>query len=176
MNYLKFCSKCKDNCCCLKDDEEGIIFIGILDAIKIKKKTGKDFSEFLDFSKLTSSAIKKNIEKSYRKMLLDHRLLRMKKKKNGACVFLNKLGVCSIHNFRPLICRLYPFDYYPKKGAGFFNEIPECPIQVKYKGTMPLSKSEINRLKKIKRDMRIDDNFYIKNIKKFSNDNKLLSK
>jgi len=176
MNYLKFCSKCKANCCCLENDEKGIIFIGIKDAIKINKKTGKDFSEFLDFSKLTSSAIRKNVDKSCRKMLLDRRLLRMKKRKNGACVFLNKLGVCSIHNFRSLICRLYPFDYYPKKGAGFFDKSPECPIHIKYKGKMPLSKSEIIKLKKIIEEMRIEDNFYIKNIKKFAHDNKLLSK
>jgi len=33
----------------------------------------------------------------------------LKKKENGYCIF-NKNGLCTIHDFKPLICKIYPFD------------------------------------------------------------------
>lgn len=45
-----------------------------------------------------------------------------------ACVFLNREGRCSIHGFRPGICRLFPLGrYYEGKGFRYFLQIRECP-------------------------------------------------
>lgn len=44
-----------------------------------------------------------------------------------ACVFLNKEGRCSIHSFRPGICRLFPLGRYYENGKfQYFLQIHEC--------------------------------------------------
>lgn len=44
-----------------------------------------------------------------------------------ACVFLNKEGRCSIHAFRPGICRLFPLGrYYEGDGFKYILQIYEC--------------------------------------------------
>ena len=43
------------------------------------------------------------------------------------CAFLNKEGRCSIHSFRPGICRLFPLGrYYENGGFQYFLQIHEC--------------------------------------------------
>ncbi len=45
----------------------------------------------------------------------------------GACPFLNKEGRCSIHAFRPGICRLFPLGrYYHDGGFSYVLMIGEC--------------------------------------------------
>ena len=47
----------------------------------------------------------------------------------GACPFLDEKGRCSVHAFRPGICRLFPLGrYYEEDGNGFkyFLQIHEC--------------------------------------------------
>lgn len=45
-----------------------------------------------------------------------------------ACVFLNREGRCSIHAFRPGICRLFPLGrYYEGRAFQYFLQIHECP-------------------------------------------------
>ena len=44
-----------------------------------------------------------------------------------ACVFLDAGGRCSIHSFRPGICRLFPLGrYYEGDGFRYFLQIHEC--------------------------------------------------
>lgn len=44
-----------------------------------------------------------------------------------ACVFLDTGGRCSIHPFRPGICRLFPLGrYYEEHGFRYFLQIHEC--------------------------------------------------
>lgn len=44
-----------------------------------------------------------------------------------ACVFLDTGGRCSIHLFRPGICRLFPLGrYYEEHGFRYFLQIHEC--------------------------------------------------
>ena len=44
-----------------------------------------------------------------------------------ACFFLNKEGRCSIHAFRPGICRLFPLGrYYENQDFKYFLQIHEC--------------------------------------------------
>lgn len=56
----------------------------------------------------------------------------MKQRENGSCVFLeydgeNKVYRCSVYEFRPALCRLYPFEF-KRTGlnTGFLRVIPCC--------------------------------------------------
>lgn len=54
------------------------------------------------------------------------------------CSFLNEQGRCSIHSYRPGICRLFPLGrYYPSDGANngfqYFLQVHECPAPNKTK-------------------------------------------
>lgn len=47
--------------------------------------------------------------------------------KAEVCAFLNEEGRCSIHEFRPGICRLFPLGrYYEEHGFRYFLQIYEC--------------------------------------------------
>ena len=51
-----------------------------------------------------------------------------------ACSFLNKDGRCSIHGFRPGICRLFPLGRIYEDGFfKYFLQVHECPKQDKTK-------------------------------------------
>ena len=46
---------------------------------------------------------------------------------NEQCYFLDKNGRCSIHSFRPGICRLFPLGRYYENGSfKYFLQIHEC--------------------------------------------------
>ena len=49
----------------------------------------------------------------------------IKKTENGKCIFLRDKA-CSIYEFRPLICRFYPFRLDLKKDVYVFNHTDEC--------------------------------------------------
>ena len=43
------------------------------------------------------------------------------------CAYLNEQGRCTIHRFRPSICRLFPLGrYYEENGFHYFLQIHEC--------------------------------------------------
>ena len=47
--------------------------------------------------------------------------------KKQCCVFLNEQGRCSIHDFRPGFCRLFPLGrFYENGGFKYFLQIHEC--------------------------------------------------
>ena len=53
--------------------------------------------------------------------------LKMDEKRN-CCVFLNDQGRCSIHSFRPGICRIFPLGrFYENRDFRYFLQIRECP-------------------------------------------------
>lgn len=50
------------------------------------------------------------------------------------CGFLNEDGRCSVHKFRPGICRLFPLGrYYEEEGFKYFLQVHECPANNKGK-------------------------------------------
>lgn len=52
----------------------------------------------------------------------------------NACVFLNGQGRCSIHAFRPGICRLFPLGrYYENGDFSYFLQIKECSMKKRTK-------------------------------------------
>lgn len=54
--------------------------------------------------------------------------------RRDACAFLNEEGRCSIHAFRPGICRLFPLGrYYENHSFQYFLQIHECKKENKTK-------------------------------------------
>lgn len=52
----------------------------------------------------------------------------------GVCPFLNEEGRCSIHRFRPGLCRLFPLGrYYEGDRFWYYLQLYECPRPVKTK-------------------------------------------
>lgn len=50
------------------------------------------------------------------------------------CTFLTAQGRCSIHDFRPGMCRLFPLGrLYENKDFRYFNQLYECPKENKSK-------------------------------------------
>ena len=48
----------------------------------------------------------------------------------GRCPFLTEAGRCSIHNFRPGFCRLFPLGrYYEDRSFRYFLQVKECKRQ-----------------------------------------------
>lgn len=48
--------------------------------------------------------------------------------KEETCTFLDREGRCSIHPFRPGICRMFPLGrYYEETGFRYFLQLHECP-------------------------------------------------
>lgn len=46
-----------------------------------------------------------------------------------SCPYLNEKGRCSIHSFRPGMCRIFPLGrYYEEDGFKYFLQIHECKI------------------------------------------------
>jgi Fe-S-cluster containining protein len=46
------------------------------------------------------------------------------------CVFLDKEGRCSIHAYRPGICRIFPLGrYYEEHNYSYFLQVKECPCK-----------------------------------------------
>lgn len=44
-----------------------------------------------------------------------------------SCAFLNERGKCSIHEFRPGICRIFPLGrYYSERSFQYFLQVHEC--------------------------------------------------
>jgi Fe-S-cluster containining protein len=50
--------------------------------------------------------------------------------KNESCVFLDQEGRCSIHSYRPGICRIFPLGrYYEEHDFSYILQINECPCK-----------------------------------------------
>lgn len=81
-----------------------------------------------DFDRLLEDRIELNIA--------DHLILPNIRMTEGeeACVFLNREGRCSIHAFRPGMCRLFPLGrFYEGDSFKYFLQVHECPKKNKTK-------------------------------------------
>lgn len=75
----------------------------------------------MDFSRLMEKYIELNVVDG---IILPN--LKMSET-NDRCGFLNEQGRCSIHSFRPGICRLFPLGrYYEDNGFKYFLQIGQC--------------------------------------------------
>jgi Fe-S-cluster containining protein len=119
MKYLDYCLNCPRHahCCIPHEDEGDYIFISINDAFRVKKATGLKFSEFINSSPLPEVAIKERHSDILLEMLVEGKILRLKTKPNGECIFLGDDGRCQIYRSRPQLCRMYPFGAEEKDGG-----------------------------------------------------------
>lgn len=68
----------------------------------------------------------------------------LNKQPNGDCTFLGPVGCTLPTNVRPLVCRIYPYDY-DERGIG--EELAEgCPTQLMTAGETLLGCLDMNRL------------------------------
>lgn len=104
-NELDFSCQSCGNCCKYFD-----INITHLDIERILKNRpdliAKDFVSFIQ------ADTNKDTEKESFISTYGRREIALKKKKETkSCVFLNENNMCSIHDFKPLVCRVWPFSY-----------------------------------------------------------------
>ena len=91
--------------------------MSIKDAKKIRKQIKKEYLFFLDYSPISKKIVDylrhgdPALEGRLRCSQLDknNRILRLKTKKGGRCIFLNEKNRCDIYSVRPNICRIFPF-------------------------------------------------------------------
>lgn len=58
----------------------------------------------------------------------------LKMRPEEGCVFLDPEGRCSIHNYRPGFCRMFPMGrIYQEQGFKYFLQVHECPYPNKTK-------------------------------------------
>jgi hypothetical protein len=82
-----------------------------------------------------------------------------------ACVFLNAEGRCSIHAFRPGICRLFPLGrFYENRDFQYFLQVHECPKPNKSKVKVKkwLDTPELKKYEQFIRDWH----YYLKDLQK----------
>lgn len=111
------CHDCEGCCDCCTGMGESVI-LDPLDVHRLSvnlKKTPEDLME----KELELDAADGNI--------LPH--LRMTGREER-CIFLNEKGRCSIHDFRPGICRLFPLGRFYENGSfRYFLQVHECKKQ-----------------------------------------------
>jgi Fe-S-cluster containining protein len=188
MNFENHCKICQRNVhCCIFKKKEGFAFVSIKNAEEIKQKTGKKYTEFLDYSPLPKKIVDAMqhedfyLEGAMRIKLLDqnNRLLRLKIKENEHCIFLNDKRRCAIYNIRPHICRIYPF-WTIKLLSGKLkvikhDENPKCGIikeLQKMSGDKTdfekaLKNKQVKEIKEIMKNIEKENIHYKKNIDQF---------
>lgn len=81
--------------------------------------------------------LKRNLHLSFEELMTDYIELNVTdqiilpnlkmNKLNGQCNFLNEKGRCSIHEFRPGICRIFPLGrIYEQRSFQYFLQVHEC--------------------------------------------------
>ena len=160
--------------CCIN----GFAFVGIQDAKKIKKIIGKDYGEFLDYSKLSKHVLNllKNgdpsLESTLRFSLVNNDKILRIKKKDGKCFFLEN-GKCTIYEVRPKICRIYPY-WCIKLINGRVKVIKHSPDSIcLIRNLDVVTKDEETNIKKIFNEIFKEAKHYKKNITNFVKNNNL---
>lgn len=110
------CTGCSE---CCRDMGQSIL-IDPFDVYMLTKNLGQSFEELL------AGPVELHVEEGL--------ILPNLKMKEGACAFLNREGRCSIHAYRPGICRLFPLGRnYTPDHLNYFLLVHECPAQNKTK-------------------------------------------
>ena len=108
------CNDCKGCHSCCEDMGDSII-LDPLDVYLLQKNLEIPVQEL--------------IEKKIELRMVDGLILpnMMMDEKSNCCMFLNEEGRCSIHSFRPGICRLFPLGrIYDEKGLSYFLQNEGC--------------------------------------------------
>lgn len=108
------CNDCKGCSACCRGMGDSII-LDPLDICRLTEALGKSFQELLD------SHIELGVVDG---VILPHLKMVGAEEK---CSFLNEEGRCSIHPYRPGICRLFPLGRYYENGSfRYFLQNKEC--------------------------------------------------
>lgn len=109
------CQGCSSCCCGMGSS----IVLDPYDIFRLSSGLGRTASQLLQEEKLELNVVDG--------MVLPNLKLQGEEE---ACVFLNPQGRCSIHAFRPGICRLFPLGrYYEGRSFQYFLQIHECEKQ-----------------------------------------------
>ncbi len=107
------CRDCEGCSACCRNMEA--VVLDPLDIANLCQGLGKTFEE------LMGSAIELKLVDG---VILPH--LKMTGEEE-TCSFLDQNGRCSVHSFRPGICRLFPLGrYYSEEGLRYFLQVHEC--------------------------------------------------
>lgn len=121
------CHDCAGCSLCCRDMGESII-LDPYDIFQLTGNLGQSFEQLL------SGMIELHVEEG---LILPN--LKMQGEAEPVCSFLNEQGRCSIHRFRPGLCRLFPLGRnYEEDKLNYFLLIHECPV--KNKSKMKVSK------------------------------------
>ena len=110
------CNGCSACCCDMGES----ILLDPMDVWRLERNLGQSFEQLL------AGAIDLHVEDG---LILPN--LKMAPSATGPkCSFLNEEGRCSIHGFRPGICRLFPHGrIYEENGIKYFIQVHECKKQ-----------------------------------------------
>lgn len=115
------CSDCKgcSECCHFVEDT---IILDPYDIFMLERATGKTFEKMVDREiglRVVEGLIAPHIKIQ---------------ETTGACAFLSAEGRCTIHDFRPGFCRLFPMGrIYENGGFSYFLQVNQCPYPYKNK-------------------------------------------
>lgn len=124
------CSKSGLDCC----REAHSKFLTLKDAQRIAEYLGEDINTFARYTPLKDEDreeyiyIHKHRSYYYDVTTRDDRLLQLKDKSDGSCMYQEADGRCAIYAARPMICRTYPF-WLSENGDVIFDWCSsDCPI------------------------------------------------
>lgn len=117
------CDDCKNCSACCHDMGNSIV-LDPLDFYRLSKHLNMKFENMLNYAvdiNMVDGVILPNL-----RMNAD--------KKDSPCVFLNDEGRCSIHPFRPGICRIFPLGrVYENNSFSYILQVHECAKENKAK-------------------------------------------
>src|SRR3990172_9525053 len=128
--YCLECSKKELDCC----REAHAKFTTLKDARRIADFLQTDVSSFTVYGELNDKDREEHIYISrdrgyyYDLTRKDGKLLQLKEKRDGSCMFHDEDGRCRIYSARLLICRTYPFWFSAKGDIIFDGCSSDCPI------------------------------------------------
>lgn len=115
------CNDCKDCSACCRDMGTSIV-LDPYDVYQLTKGIEGDMEALLQ-GKLELNVVEG--------VILPNIVM---EKKTNACGFLSESGRCTIHDFRPGFCRLFPLGrIYEGGGFSYFHQVKECPYPNKSK-------------------------------------------
>lgn len=109
------CKGCSDCCRGMGDS----IVLDPFDICMLSEGLQKNFSQLLGEEKIELGVVDG--------IILPHMKMKDEETAEGKCGFLNEEGRCSIHPYRPGICRLFPLGrYYENGDFQYFLQTREC--------------------------------------------------
>lgn len=119
------CHDCEGCSACCEDMGQSVI-LNPYDLWQLTQNHGKNFEQ------LMQQEIELHVEEG---LILPNLKMTMKEGKfKEECYFLNEQGRCSIHGFRPGICRLFPLGRnYEENKLDYFLLVDACPAKNKSK-------------------------------------------